>query len=82
MTNHTCLRCSHTWFPRIQGRPVSCPQCKSRLWDVPRVEKRTETPEETNKKGIEEYLSHTNVSCDDPMCPFHRFNPNPAGGRP
>lgn len=28
-----CLRCGHTWLPRIEGRPVQCPKCKSPNWD-------------------------------------------------
>jgi len=30
-----CLRCGHTWEPRIERRPLACPQCKSRTWDSP-----------------------------------------------
>ena len=31
----TCLRCGHTWTPRIIV-PQRCPYCISRLWDVPK----------------------------------------------
>lgn len=30
-----CLRCGHTWLPRV-SIPLSCPNCKNRLWDVPK----------------------------------------------
>mgnify|MGYP006310310171 CR=1 len=30
-----CLRCGHTWVPRVAGRPVSCPRCKSYKYDEP-----------------------------------------------
>ena len=28
----TCLRCAHTWIPRI-GYPNVCPECHSAVWD-------------------------------------------------
>ena len=28
-----CLRCGHTWLPRILTKPKACPNCKSRAWD-------------------------------------------------
>lgn len=31
-----CKRCGYNWQPRVEGRPGSCPGCKSRQWDVPR----------------------------------------------
>jgi hypothetical protein len=31
-----CLRCSHAWIKRIEGRPVRCPKCKQPNWDLPR----------------------------------------------
>jgi len=31
-----CLRCGHEWIKRIEGRPVSCPMCKSPYHDKPR----------------------------------------------
>ena len=34
----TCLRCGHNWLPRIEGRPVQCPRCKSIAWDTERPE--------------------------------------------
>jgi len=42
---YTCKHCHHTWTPRKEGRPVSCPACKSYRWDK---EKNTGT--KTDKK--------------------------------
>lgn len=33
-----CFRCGHQWKPRIERRPLQCPKCTSRVWDVPRQE--------------------------------------------
>lgn len=33
---HTCLRCGHEWAGRKTGRPLVCPDCKSKVWDQPR----------------------------------------------
>lgn len=32
----TCVRCSHTWYPRQPQRPYTCPSCRSPMWDVPK----------------------------------------------
>ena len=85
MDKLTCLRCSHSWLPRIEGRPVSCPSCKSRLWDVPRPEPRVESPEEQNQKRIDHLMSQmtTKYPCDDPICPFCNSTEGTIlGGRP
>jgi predicted Zn-ribbon and HTH transcriptional regulator len=29
-----CRRCGHSWVKRIAARPVRCPHCKLRNWDV------------------------------------------------
>jgi len=34
--NNTCERCGHKWTQRKDGRPVTCPVCKSPKWDIPR----------------------------------------------
>jgi hypothetical protein len=40
MTNHTCLRCGHTWAPRTDKKTRAVPpRCKSPMWDKPRNEK-------------------------------------------
>ena len=31
-----CKRCGYNWQPRVEGRPKSCPECKSRQWDAPK----------------------------------------------
>ena len=28
-----CKRCGHEWWPRIETRPKSCPECTSEIWD-------------------------------------------------
>jgi DNA-directed RNA polymerase subunit RPC12/RpoP len=30
-----CMRCDHEWVPR-KPDPTMCPNCKSKLWDVPK----------------------------------------------
>lgn len=30
-----CFRCAYVWRPVRQRRPMMCPRCKSRFWDVP-----------------------------------------------
>lgn len=29
-----CLLCAYEWIPRKLTRPVECPKCKRRDWDV------------------------------------------------
>lgn len=36
MKGFQCTRCSHTWVPREEGKPLVCPKCKSPYWDKPR----------------------------------------------
>lgn len=33
-----CLRCGHTWTPRVPA-PVRCPRCCSTTWHTPRQTK-------------------------------------------
>ena len=40
LVSYTCLRCEHDWFPRIDGRPRTCPECGSPYWDAPRKVKK------------------------------------------
>jgi hypothetical protein len=35
-----CNQCNHQWAPRT-GKPVECPNCKSRKWDKPPVRSRS-----------------------------------------
>lgn len=34
MKKYKCKRknCGHEWIPRIEGKPVQCPKCKSTKW--------------------------------------------------
>jgi len=32
---HKCLRCPHEWEQRTEKKPISCPRCKSYVWDKP-----------------------------------------------
>lgn len=34
-----CEKCGHEWLPRIARRPVACPGCCSRKWDVKKEDK-------------------------------------------
>lgn len=40
----TCSRCGHTWLPRTERRPETCPGCKSAYWDRPRKTERKAKP--------------------------------------
>ena len=31
-----CARCEHEWVQRGPERPLTCPSCRSVLWDRPR----------------------------------------------
>lgn len=31
---NNCLACGYTWLARIAKRPVKCPACQSRNWDI------------------------------------------------
>ena len=33
-----CLRCSHTWRPRVDELPKACPRCKKYDWNTPKSE--------------------------------------------
>lgn len=45
----------YTWHSRVED-PKKCPHCTSVLWKKAKVEPKTETPEETNKREIGEGL--------------------------
>lgn len=32
----TCKRCLYEWVPRVDGKPRTCPRCKSPRWDEER----------------------------------------------
>lgn len=32
-----CLRCDKKWYPRLPGRPLTCPKCHSAYHDRPRT---------------------------------------------
>ena len=36
LPTYTCLKCGHTWVPRIATRPLTCPKCRQSGWDRPR----------------------------------------------
>lgn len=36
LEGNLCLRCRHTWIPRIKVTVRVCPKCKSPYWDTPR----------------------------------------------
>jgi len=50
--NENGINTYYTWTKRAK-EPVKCPHCWQN-WRLPRPEPRTETPEETNAREIEE----------------------------
>jgi len=40
MKKNKCLRCGHEWYQRTPGRPVLCPNCKSKYWRQKREEQK------------------------------------------
>lgn len=36
---YLCLRCNHSWHPKINKVPTVCPKCKSPYWSIPRKPK-------------------------------------------
>jgi len=40
MKEYKCERCGNKWYPRTPKKPKMCPACKSRLWEVPKEEKK------------------------------------------
>lgn len=36
ITRLTCLRCGHSWLPRVESMPLLCPKCKNPYWNKPR----------------------------------------------
>lgn len=37
---YKCERCGHTWIPKSDEEPVTCPKCKSAYWNKPRKVKK------------------------------------------
>jgi uncharacterized protein len=46
-----CYRCFHVWTP-VKSPVRICPRCKSKLWDVPKIQ----LVKQGNQLGIEEIL--------------------------
>jgi len=44
-----CTRCLGSWYPRTPNKPAVCPKCKTRYWDKPRREKKSEGKDETKE---------------------------------
>ena len=36
VAGYRCLRCGHTWVPRLKAGHRRCPKCKTAYWDSPR----------------------------------------------
>lgn len=45
LTRVACLRCGHSWVPRVADTRV-CPGCKSPYWDRPLQRKKAEERKE------------------------------------
>jgi predicted Zn-ribbon and HTH transcriptional regulator len=39
ISQKTCNRCGHAWFPQAPGEPRRCPRCRSPYWNKARVRK-------------------------------------------
>lgn len=37
LPRYKCNRCGHSWIPRTENPPQTCPKCKSPYWDKERV---------------------------------------------
>ena len=48
-----CVRCGFQWFTRVE-RPVKCPNCKSKKWDIPRSEDKLLTRKPRGKSFTDE----------------------------
>lgn len=45
LMKYTCERCNHSWIPRSEEYPRTCPKCRSPYWDKP---KKSDDPSEEN----------------------------------
>jgi rubrerythrin len=43
MHNWVCERCNHTWLPRSEEAPETCPKCRSPYWNKPRQNSPSQT---------------------------------------
>ena len=46
----TCLRCQHTWYPKSPTIPGHCPKCNSPYWNKPRGKVAKDPVKITGKK--------------------------------
>lgn len=44
LTQKTCLRCGHTWWPRGVEAGRTCPHCRSPYWDRERRPAKNKEP--------------------------------------
>lgn len=58
-----CLKCNHSWIPRTDSNPVSCPNCKSRFWDTKKNSKETLKGGDENGFKEKEERSSESTSC-------------------
>jgi len=39
LQRYHCLRCLHSWLPRMEEKPLRCPKCGSPGWQTPKSSK-------------------------------------------
>jgi len=54
ITELTCTRCGHKWYPRSPALPTRCPKCISPYWNKPRKIK-TSKPDDVNNVKAKKY---------------------------
>ena len=76
VTHATCLRCGHSWYPRIHTEsPRVCPNCHSQYWDRPRTRRKgkswRKTANDYSRSSRKEVSGHilpqTNVDSTIPV---------------
>ena len=41
LVEYRCLRCSHHWQLKKPVKPLECPKCRSKYWNIPKKAKNT-----------------------------------------
>lgn len=54
----TCKRCGHKWTARVKN-PVTCPKCKSPLWNQERKISESKDSEETKTPPVQDESQKT-----------------------
>ena len=62
LKTYTCLRCGHTWTPRLP-QPKVCPKCKSKVWFKPK-RKRKQWKKSFGKTNLKELILYRLNICN------------------